>query len=171
MNQTRRMFMDRSVDRVRSGSGNSRLAVWLLAVVCVVPAISSLAFGQADIAVSYSDDATEATVGVFQQPNVAPVTPAGFAQLRFLMRPIVLSAAGESGAVTLSQTAGDSILDCFLPSGLRVTLPQVFDASNLPQQLLVAVANLVQGRFAHVEFLLFSQHDGDSSVGDATRRR
>jgi len=105
-------------------------------VLGAVAALAGSASAQVDLTAAFSDDATEDTTGVFQAPNVSPVTPAGFPQLRFLMRPVTLSAPGVQMSLVLSAT-GDPILQVFTTSGTPVSLPASFDPGDLPLTLLV----------------------------------
>jgi dienelactone hydrolase len=86
---------------------------------------------------AFSIDSTEATTGVFLQVNPEPVNGGNFGELKFLMRPVTLSADDSlsTGQFSLSAT-GDSI-EVFQTDGTPVPLPAAYDVTALPVTLLV----------------------------------
>jgi hypothetical protein len=97
-----------------------------------------------DITASYSDDATEETTGIFLQPNLAPVTPANFAQLRNLMRPVTLDLVGTTESATLKVT-GDPVLELYTESGEPFVTPATIDPADLPMTLLLSATRAGTG--------------------------
>jgi hypothetical protein len=98
---------------------------------------------QPDLDAAFSDDATEATSGIFMQPNISPVSPQNFAYLKYLMRPftVVADTSVHVGTYTLSVT-GDNVLALYRTNGQSVPLPAVFTPAELPLNLLANASGL-----------------------------
>ncbi len=93
-----------------------------------------------EITAQFSDDATEATSGVFIPINGEVVTPRSFAYLRYVMRPVTLSGGVAGSTVHLEPSPGPTI-GVYTTSGSAVALPATFAVSSLPMNLLVRGGN------------------------------
>jgi hypothetical protein len=75
-----------------------------------------------NLSVAFADSTTEGSVGVFQQANIAAITPGNFGELKYNMRPVTLSGApaSDAGGYILRQTGTN--LQVFRTNGTQVTL-------------------------------------------------
>ncbi len=94
---------------------------------------------------AFSNDATEATTGIFMQVNIAPVGQATFAYLKYLMRPFTLAAHESLGAGQFMLEAVGGNLDVYEIDGTLVSLPAFYDVSSLPVTVLVNATALGEG--------------------------
>jgi len=115
-----------------------------LALGLALAMFAGTAQAQIDVVVSYADDSLERDPGIYHAPNVARVTPGSFASLKFLMRPMTLTAPGFSGDLVLESIA-DPIVEVYRTDGTRVFLPATFDAADLPIDVLVNVTGAGEG--------------------------
>lgn len=106
-----------------------------LIAVAFAGVLASPAWSQVDVTAAFSDDATEATTGVFVTPPVAPVTTANFARLRTSMRPITVDSPAAAMPVVVDSSGGP--IEVWRTDGTRATLPLSIDPGALPAQLLV----------------------------------
>src|SRR5262249_6626421 len=97
-----------------------------------------------EITAEFSNQATEATTGVFLQVNTikhAPASPSFFKQARFLMRRFLLGTAGlDSGGFTLSAETiygSGQLIEVYDESGHEIPLPARFDWDKVPASVLV----------------------------------
>ena len=86
---------------------------------------------------SFSNDATEESVGVFMSPNLAPVLGANFAQLKFNMRPFTLAADPSLASGTFTVDSDGTNLQLFTPAGDPIALPAEYDVTTLPVEFYV----------------------------------
>ncbi len=110
------------------------------AVTVLLGSVSLSLAAPVDLTAQFSEDATEATTGVFIPVNREAVNPTSFAYLRYAMRPITLSGGITGSTVTLEASAGPTI-EVYTQAGSLVTLPASFPASSLPLTLLVRGAS------------------------------
>jgi len=85
----------------------------------------------------FSNDATEATTGVFLPFDPAPVSPADFAHRRYAMRPFVLTCETPVSAGAFTLAADGPGIEVRDQAGAVVALPASFEIASLPETLLV----------------------------------
>jgi hypothetical protein len=89
-----------------------------------------------DITAQFSNDATEATTGVFIPVQRGAVNAGSFPYLKYTMRPVTLSGGTTGSSVTLEATPGPTI-SIYTTLGVPVALPATFPVTSLPLTLLV----------------------------------
>lgn len=108
----------------------------VVSATCVVLAAAVASAAPVDLTALFSDDATEATTGVFIPVQREVVNPASFGYLKYTMRPVTLSGGTAGSSVTLSASPGPTI-SVYTTGGALVALPATFPTSSLPMTLLV----------------------------------
>ena len=112
----------------------------------------------------YADDESEATGGLYLQRNPGPVTPQNFAQMRYTMRPFMLSVEDSSAAEVLLESIGEDILDLFALDGSPIELPANIAPADLPLAFLARAHDFGDGRLRATRILSGSSHGSASSL-------
>ncbi len=107
-----------------------------LVIITAIASASLALAAPVDITAQFSDDATEATTGVFIPVNGEAVAPRSFTYLRYAMRPVTLSGGVAGSTVRLEASPGPTI-GVYTTSGTAIALPATFAVSSLPMTLLV----------------------------------
>lgn len=95
----------------------------------------------------HADEESEGTSGIYLQRNPDPVTPESFGRMRYLMRPFTLSMPDSSGSgQVVLETVGDDILQLFTINGASISLPAMFDVTDLPLAFLTHAGGFGDGR-------------------------